>query len=94
MKCGNCKHYHHEWCSRVHDSPDPDLERFCDGYEAATNADRIRAYSDEELAENFASRCCPLKDQFYNCGEINKYDFSWEDCKSCWLDWLKQEVDV
>ena len=61
--------------------------------EPNTNADRIRAMSDEELATNFASRCCPVKDEFYNCGEINKKEFSWEDCKSCWLDWLKSPVE-
>lgn len=51
-----------------------------------TNADRIRAMSDEEMAEflfyawNNASWCsskpCP-EDQ---------------SCEPCWLDWLQQEV--
>lgn len=66
----------------------------CYGYEPKpqTNYDLIISKTPEELAENFASRCCPLKDQFYNCGKINKKDFSWEDCKSCWLDWLRREA--
>ena len=92
MKCRKCVNYRDEWCSKAHDSPDPDMERICEQYKAATNADRIRAMTDEELADNFASRCCPHKDEFYNCGEINRKEFSLEDCKSCWLDWLKQEV--
>jgi hypothetical protein len=50
--------------------------------------------TDEELADSFASRCCPVKDEFYNCGEINKKEFSWEDCKSCWLGWLASPVKV
>jgi hypothetical protein len=50
--------------------------------------------TDEELADSFASRCCPVKDEFYNCGEINKKEFSWEDCKSCWRDWLKSPVEA
>ena len=45
-----------------------------------TNADRIRAMSDEELAEQFANVC---------------YDF-WAmftaDPKKMWLDWLREEV--
>ena len=67
------------------------LDGKCD-CQIPSNADRIRAMSDEELADSFASRCCPVKDEFYNCGEINKKEFSWEDCKSCWLDWLKSPV--
>lgn len=62
-------------------------------FKPMTNADRIRQMTDEELAENICSRCCPEKDAFYNCVKINKKTFSWEDCKRCWLDWLKQEVD-
>lgn len=58
-------------------------------WEAPTNADRIRAMTDEELATNFASRCCPKKDEFYDCGKLNGKSFSWEDCRKCWLDWLK-----
>lgn len=50
-----------------------------------TNADRVRAMTNEELAMFIAAwRSCPeghfLEDP--NC-------FS---CKRCWLDWLKQEV--
>lgn len=66
----------------------------CEPPQPQTNADRIRAMSDEELADSFTSRCCPEKDEFYNCGEINKKEFSWDDCKSCWLDWLKAPVEV
>ena len=47
-----------------------------------TNADRIRAMSDEELAEIIA---CPkgLFDRM-NCFDDNR------DCKHCSLEWLKQ----
>lgn len=47
-----------------------------------TNADRIRAMTDEELAEKLTSlpcSCCP--DDM--C--------SW-NCKQTWINWLKQEV--
>lgn len=54
-----------------------------------TYADRIRAMTDEELAEYLADisdrgfgRCAP------GCYECTKH----VDCKEPWLDWLKQEV--
>ena len=48
-----------------------------------TNADRIRAMSDEELAE-FVSNCgCP--DHARNCIA---------SCTDCTLKWLKQPVDM
>ena len=55
--------------------------------ETKTNADRIRGYTDEELAEMMAHG---------NCGycKIHDYCFSQKgvDCDEAWLDWLKQEV--
>jgi len=52
-----------------------------------TNADRIRAMTDDELAEWLSdmhdSVTCP------NGGAINCNP----SCKRCWLDWLKEEVD-
>lgn len=52
-----------------------------------TNADRIRAMSDEELAVMFFnyhfSFTCPEQ----GCHECK------ESCMDCWLDWLKKEVE-
>ncbi|MPN49484.1 hypothetical protein SDC9_197105 [bioreactor metagenome] len=52
-------------------------------YKPPTNADRIRAMSDEELAECVLGPC-----QFESslCIEPRK------GCKECTLDWLKQPV--
>lgn len=53
-----------------------------------TNADRIRAMSDIELAKWVCSvhgscpQFCPMQS-----------DCDGEDCDGEWLDWLKQEVD-
>lgn len=44
-----------------------------------TNADRIRAMSDEELAKHL---CCPWKE----CKNMNL------ECDKCLLDWLRQEA--
>ena len=50
-----------------------------------TNADRIRAMTDEELAEwlPFKMGACNMNEK---CGN----DCT---CDVCWLDWLKQEED-
>ena len=54
-----------------------------------TNADRIRAMTDEELAKHLwnirnAERCV-ISDQ--------KRCIMFDDCIACWLDWLKQEAE-
>ena len=53
--------------------------------ETETNADRIRAMSDDELAEFLSPmagcRRCPV-----GC---NRYQ---NNCVDIWLDWLRQEV--
>ena len=55
-------------------------------YKAQTNADKIRAMSDEELADIIsreAGYCAPTGD----CEKASN------DCKDCWLDWLKQSAE-
>ena len=56
-----------------------------------TNADRIRAMSDEELAGlmfDLVADCqfCPAKDRELYC-LVSK-----ETCRSAWCDWLKREA--
>ena len=51
IKCRNCFFYRNEWCEKVVDSPDPEEARDCNYFREMTNADRIRAMSDEDLAE-------------------------------------------
>lgn len=54
-----------------------------------TNADRIRAMTDEEMAEllnRMEPKFCHAGfDYMIGCLED-------KDCVVCWLDWLKQEV--
>ena len=50
------------------------------------NADRIRAMSDEELAELIdreTDSCAPTGD----CEKMSR------DCKACWLEWLQQPAE-
>lgn len=51
VKCKNCNNLKNHWCEMVIDSPDEDIIRDCHHFWEKTNADRIRAMSDEELAK-------------------------------------------
>ena len=55
IKCRNCFFYRNEWCEKIVDSPDPEEARDCNYFRDMTNADRIRAMTDEELAKLL---CC------------------------------------
>ena len=48
--CKNCNNLVNDWCEKVIDSPDPDVQRDCPHFHEKTNADRIRKMNDEELA--------------------------------------------
>ena len=50
-----------------------------------TNADRIRAMTDEELADLFRYRGCPPDRLTGKCVKVGV-------CEACWVDWLKQPV--
>ena len=86
MKCRNCKHNtlreesgeQYSWCEIVHDNLYIDIERECEHYAQATNADRIRSMTDEELAKEFAK----IENDPYNGATIG-----------FWLDWLREEAD-
>ena len=60
-----------------------------------TNYDRIISKTPEEFAEYLAPCACPPIRFNKNTGDIvcpvNK-EPSASGCKSCWLDWLKQEA--
>ena len=91
MKCRDCTNLHLIkecknllWCDEVLDAPYPDTERECQYFKRATNADRIRAMTDEELAEFMYNGCDPIPATW--CGNH-------PNCGACWLDWLKQEAD-
>ena len=62
------------------------IARRCVDGEPMTNADRIRAMCDDELAD-FMNRdisgCPPT-------GDCNKAS---DDCKACWLDWLQKPAE-
>ena len=48
--CKKCNNLVNDWCEKVIDSPNPDMQRDCPNFREKTNADRIRSMNDEELA--------------------------------------------
>lgn len=82
--CSICKW--EQKCENAHEND------FCLNFDRRplTNADRIRAMTDEELTETLfdvANYSCPPGKEFTTalCGK-------YPDCKMCWLDWLRREV--
>ena len=49
--CKKCNNLVNDWCEKVIDSPDQDIQRDCQYFCEKTNAQKIRAMSDEELAD-------------------------------------------
>lgn len=87
MNCKNCKK---QGCSLAGKNHEMSFE--CKAYIGKTNADRIRAMSDEELAELMEDKgdCPPIECPHDGKGaKITRLD-----CKMCWLDWLKSPVEV
>jgi hypothetical protein len=82
----DCKICGHPLCS--HAGEQREILFGCSGYmpkpKPKTNADRIRAMSDEELARTFA--------QTGNCPPSSKYGHNCERCGKCWLDYLRQPM--
>ena len=52
--CKKCINLVNDWCEKVIDSPDPDMQRDCQYFCEKTNADCIRSMTDEELADFLA----------------------------------------
>lgn len=79
---GNCRECDRRYACDI----DPDK---CDEWPdpvPITNADRIRAMSDEELAsfiDSETTNCAPHGD----CKKVC------DDCKACWLYWLQQPAE-
>lgn len=97
IKCKDCRDFvpapnlpHKGVCKRMVLRCDPDEIRGCGCFYPASNADRIRGMTDEELAEwlrnviTGGSRC--------PCNEMP--GLCEKPCKECLFDWLKSPVEV
>ena len=78
--CKKCKNLVNDWCEKVIDSPDQDMQRDCQYFCEKTNADKIRAMNDEELKEFICSNS--------QC-KFCKFE-RWGRCEL--LEWLQQPV--
>lgn len=56
------------------------------GDQMPSNADKIRAMSDEELADL-------IQREVGYCAPTGYCEKASNDCKACWLDWLKQSAE-
>lgn len=86
--CKKCNNLVNDWCEKVIDSPDQDMQRDCQYFCEKTNADRIRAMSDEELAAWIAgmSTICECCAGLNECGSPRGF----KRCSHGVEDWLKQ----
>ena len=75
--CKKCNNLVNDWCEKVIDSPDPDMQRDCQHFCEKTNADRIRSMSDQGLA------LC-----LYEIGYVG----GWYSKKDV-LEWLQQPAE-
>lgn len=59
-----------------------------------TNADMIRAMTDEELAERIDNMVLMCDENDFPCRAFCPININGSaDCRTAWLEWLKQEVD-
>ena len=95
--CKKCNNLVNDWCEKVIDSPDPDMQRDCQHFCEKTNADRIRAMSDEELATHLHD----IGWDCHLCAEHGRLDNEPllrgekcdEKCAEHCLEWLKQPAE-
>ena len=95
--CKKCNNLVNDWCEKVIDSPDPDMQRDCQYFWEKTNADRIRAMSDEELATHLHD----IGWDCHLCAEHGRLDNEPllrgekcdEKCVEHCLEWLQQPAE-
>ena len=85
--CKKCNNLANDWCEKVIDSPDQDMQRDCQYFCGKTNADKIREMSDEELAEFIKN----IKVRAALCNSVKNNDAFEELCSAEWLQQPAEE---
>lgn len=87
----NCAYCKAKDCGRAgHNYPiDSSFECFV----AITNADRIRASSDENLAANLCTLFCRICDRCPIAGLCSQFADREKTCNDVWLDWLQSPAE-
>ena len=85
--CKKCNNLVNDWCEKVIDSPDPDMQRDCQHFCEKTNAQKIRSMSDEELAWYL---------MLWRCEAVAKHNgvsSEYTDTQKNILNWLQQPAE-
>ena len=90
--CKKCNNLVNDWCEKVIDSPDPDMQRDCQHFCEKTNADRIRAMSDEELAKLIAENAYTGACNDFGIPHQGQCCHNCERCDAI-IKWLKQPAE-
>ena len=99
IKCKNCKNSQYStdedgnklhWCPIFADSKDMEGDRICTRFEPQSQADRIRAMSDEELAEFLVDHHRYPCKYCLSCWTVRESDEG--GCKEELMRWLKLEA--
>ena len=85
--CKKCNNLVNDWCEKVIDSPDPDMQRDCRYFCERTNAQKIRAMSDEELAWYLMPWRCEA------VAKHNGVSREYTDTQKNILNWLQQPAE-
>ena len=86
--CKKCNNLVNDWCEKVIDSPDQDMQRDCQYFCEKTNADHIRSMTDDELNELF--------NEIYNAGVEDSVAYAWGRRANSFewtMDWLQQPAE-
>ena len=87
--CKKCNNLVNDWCEKVIDSPDPDMQRDCQHFCEKTNAQKIRSMSDDELNELFYD--------IYNAGAEDAVAYEWGQRTNSFewtMDWLQMPTET
>ena len=86
--CKKCNNLVNDWCEKVIDSPDQDMQRDCQYFCEKTNADCIRSMDDEELNDLFH--------EIYNAGVDDAVEYEWGHRTNSFewtMEWLQKPAE-
>ena len=86
--CKKCNNLVNDWCEKVIDSPDPDMQRDCQHFCEKTNADRIRAMSDAQLVQMLT-----IGRGGFSCSKCEESEDCGQNCEIQCLKWLQQPAE-
>ena len=92
VMCKKCNNLINGWCEKKIDSPDPNMVRDCQYFWEKTNAARIRAMSDEELAKLIAENAYTGACNDFGIPHQGQCCHNCERCDAI-IKWLKQPAE-